>query len=135
MLEAILEGELPNTARAKREEAFPEGPSTQYFRFLVPKTIFFMVFGTRVLKYWVLGPSGFAHGAFETASTHPRQPSCRAHKRRQLDHEIVQPVRIIRPTLAITSRHTPQGKCVTSLRKMRSGRPTCAPCSKRTRNV
>ena len=38
---------------------FPEGPSTQYLRTLVPKTIALMVFGTRVLKYWVLGPSGF----------------------------------------------------------------------------
>ena len=37
--------------------AIPEGPSTQYYlRFLVPK----MVFGTRVLQYWVLGPSGSA---------------------------------------------------------------------------
>ena len=36
----------------------PEGPSTQYLRSLVPKTILLMVFGTRVLKYWVLGPSG-----------------------------------------------------------------------------
>ena len=32
-------------------------PSTQYSRTLVPKTIMSMVFGTRVLKYWVLGPS------------------------------------------------------------------------------
>ena len=38
--------------------SFPEGPSSQYLRFLVPKTILFMVFGTRVLSYWVLGPSG-----------------------------------------------------------------------------
>ena len=36
---------------------YPEGPSTQYLRFLVPKTILLMVFGTRDLKYWVLGPS------------------------------------------------------------------------------
>ena len=28
----------------------PEGPSTQYLKFLVPKTILVMVFGTRVLK-------------------------------------------------------------------------------------
>ena len=41
---------------------FPEGPSTQCLRILVPKTIPFMVFGTRVLKYWVLGPSGFMMG-------------------------------------------------------------------------
>ena len=37
---------------------YPEGPSTQYLRTLVPKTIPLMAFGTRVLKYWVLGPSG-----------------------------------------------------------------------------
>ena len=36
-----------------------EGPSTQYLRFLVPKTILFMVSGTRDLKYWVLGPSEY----------------------------------------------------------------------------
>ena len=35
-----------------------EGPSTQYLRTLVPKAIEGMVFGIRVLKYWVLGPSG-----------------------------------------------------------------------------
>ena len=35
-----------------------EGPSTQYLRSLVPNTIKGMVFATRVLKYWVLGPSG-----------------------------------------------------------------------------
>ena len=34
------------------------GPSTQYLRTLGPKTMLLMVFGTRVLKYWVLGPSG-----------------------------------------------------------------------------
>ena len=31
---------------------------TQYLRTLVPKTIPLMLFGPRVLKYWVLGPSG-----------------------------------------------------------------------------
>ena len=45
--------------RQYRTHYFPEGPSTQYLRTLVPKTIPSMVFGTRVLKYWVLGPSGF----------------------------------------------------------------------------
>ena len=35
-----------------------EGPSTQYLRTLIPKTIPLMAFGTRVLKYWVLGPAG-----------------------------------------------------------------------------
>ena len=36
----------------------PEGPSTQCLRSLVPNTIKSMVFGTRDLKYCVLGPSG-----------------------------------------------------------------------------
>ena len=37
----------------------PEGPSTQYFRTLVPNTIQGMGYwDQRVLKYWVLGPSG-----------------------------------------------------------------------------
>ena len=36
----------------------PEGPSTQYLRFLVPKTMLLMVFGPKDLRYWVLGPSG-----------------------------------------------------------------------------
>ena len=34
------------------------GPGTQYLRILVPRTIPLMAFGTRVLKYWVLGASG-----------------------------------------------------------------------------
>ena len=38
---------------------WPLGPSTQYLRTLVPKTLMGMVFGTRVLKCWVLGPSGW----------------------------------------------------------------------------
>ena len=38
--------------------ACSEGQSTQYSRPLVPKTIEGMVFGTRNLKYLVLGPSG-----------------------------------------------------------------------------
>ena len=36
----------------------PEGPSTQYLRTLVPKAIPLMVFGTRVVEYWVIGPAG-----------------------------------------------------------------------------
>ena len=34
------------------------GASTQYLRTLVPKTRPLVVFGSRDLKYWVLGPSG-----------------------------------------------------------------------------
>ena len=44
--------------RALKRNQNPEGPSTQYLRLLVPKTILFMVFGTRELKCEVLGPSG-----------------------------------------------------------------------------
>ena len=36
----------------------PEGPSTQYSRFLVPKTLPLMAFGTSVLEYWYLDPLG-----------------------------------------------------------------------------
>ena len=36
----------------------PEGPSTQYLKSLVPNTIESMAFGTRNLKYWLLGSSG-----------------------------------------------------------------------------
>ena len=35
----------------------PKTPGTQYSRSLVPSTIEGMVFGTRNLKHWVLGPS------------------------------------------------------------------------------
>ena len=34
------------------------GPSTQHLRTLVPKTIKGIVFGSRNLEYWVIGPSG-----------------------------------------------------------------------------
>ena len=37
----------------------PEVPSTRYVRALVPNTTKGMLFGTRVLEYWVLGPSWF----------------------------------------------------------------------------
>ena len=53
--------QLPFTktcGRVRRGFCTPESPSTQYLRFLVPKTILLMVFGTRVLKYWILGPLG-----------------------------------------------------------------------------
>ena len=39
-------------------QTYPEGTSTQYLRPLIPNTIKGMVFGTKVLKYFVLGPSG-----------------------------------------------------------------------------
>ena len=38
--------------------------STQYLVTLVPKAIKGMVSGNRVLKYWVLGPSGSCKGTF-----------------------------------------------------------------------
>ena len=37
---------------------YPVGPSTQCLRFLAPKTIPVIVYATRDLKYWILGPSG-----------------------------------------------------------------------------
>ena len=39
-------------------DANPEGPSTQYLRLLVPKTMPLMVLGARNQKYRVLGPDG-----------------------------------------------------------------------------
>ena len=41
----------------------PEGPSTQYFRTLVPNTTEGMAFGTRIVAYRVLGPSGLLSGS------------------------------------------------------------------------
>ena len=38
----------------------PQGPSTQYLRTLVATTGSEMIFGTRVLKCLVLGPSGLS---------------------------------------------------------------------------
>ena len=38
----------------------PEGPSTQYLRFLVPNTIKGMVLGNRDLQHWILGTSGWS---------------------------------------------------------------------------
>ena len=38
----------------------PEGPSTQYLMSLVLNTAKGMVSGTRNLKCWVLGPSGYS---------------------------------------------------------------------------
>ena len=52
--------------------SFPKGPSTQYLRSLVPNTIKSMVFGTRNLKYWVLGPSGLHRGSFKDTILKPR---------------------------------------------------------------
>ena len=49
----------PNEASGRSVVSIPEGPSTQYVRTLVPKAMKRMVFGTRVLKYWVLGSSGY----------------------------------------------------------------------------
>ena len=59
-----MSGNLPNAthlddaAHPKIVVSCPEGPSTQYLRTLVPQAIKAMVFGTRVLKDWVLGPFG-----------------------------------------------------------------------------
>ena len=39
--------------------AVPQRVQVPFLRTLVPKTIPSMAFGTRVLQWWVLGPSGF----------------------------------------------------------------------------
>ena len=49
--------------------SFLGGPSTQFLKFLVSKTILSMVSGTRDLKYWVLGPPG-------VEKTKSSQPCC-----------------------------------------------------------
>ena len=51
------QGSLGDSGNLLLDLKNPEGPSTQHLRSLVPKAINSMVFGTRVLKYWVLGPS------------------------------------------------------------------------------
>ena len=51
---------------------FPEGPSFQHLRFLIPKTInsmYSVSFFSR--KYWVLGPSGFAFGQRGISASEP----------------------------------------------------------------
>ena len=70
---------------AWRDVNYPEGPSTQYLRTLVPKSIPaipLMAFGTRVLKYWVLGlgPSGLGPLMFSRSAPHP--PSLPRRSRR-----------------------------------------------------
>ena len=57
---------------------YPEGPCTQHLRTLVPNTIKGMVFGTRDLKYWVLGPSGLDTGHRLRALTLPSVRACTA---------------------------------------------------------
>ena len=63
------------TASKRAHILCPEGPSTQYLRSLVPNTIKSMVFGTRNLKYWLLGPSGMrfrVHAASHKLHVRPR---------------------------------------------------------------
>ena len=48
----------PNSRADLNLKDSPKGPSTQYLRFPVPKTTHDMALGTRVLKQWVLRPSG-----------------------------------------------------------------------------
>ena len=57
----LLKGRFRNMIKGV---GIPECPRTQYFRTLVPKTMPLMAFGTRVLKYWVLGPCGYALFSF-----------------------------------------------------------------------
>ena len=49
-----------------------KGPSTQYLGTLVPTTTPSMAFGTRVLKYWVLGPSREGSAPIWSFSLQPR---------------------------------------------------------------
>ena len=76
---------------------YPESPSTQYSRTLVPKTIPLMAFGTSVLKYLVFGPSAIAmglmgHAVFEAFTASSRSTlaeplrSLDAVRRAQKDH-------------------------------------------------
>ena len=56
---------------AVREEAtFPKGCKYPTYQVPEPPTIPFMVFGTRVLEYWVLGPSGFQMSLPPAGSSH-----------------------------------------------------------------
>ena len=57
----------------------PEGPSTQYSRTLGPKTIPLMAFGTKVLKYWVLGPSGIYASLYVISKTEERYQAVGLH--------------------------------------------------------
>ena len=53
----------------------PKGPSAQHLRTLVPNSLNCMVFGTRNLKYWVIGPSGvMAAQAAEAAASKGLEP-------------------------------------------------------------
>ena len=82
LVNAMLSGRIPRTSSTLKLHqhmsnatnalalCYPEGPSTQYLRTPVPKTMPLMAFGTRVLKKnWVLGPSGLlkiqGHGYFD----------------------------------------------------------------------
>ena len=51
--------------------SYREGPSTQHLRPLDPKTIEGVVFGTRSLKYWILGPSGLDASLSKEATNGP----------------------------------------------------------------
>ena len=56
-----LKKEVPTPVQGVDEglpRTLSQGPSTQCLRTLVPKAISLIAFGTRVLSYLVLGPSG-----------------------------------------------------------------------------
>ena len=57
---------------------YQEGPSTQYLRFLAPKTLPCMVFGTKIRKYWVLGPSRLNEDCWKLWEPPAPRPACRA---------------------------------------------------------
>ena len=68
-LRVNFQGLYRPTTLTKYVETILEGPSTQHLRTLVPKTIPLMVFGTRVLKFWELGPSGNGPELLKRAGT------------------------------------------------------------------
>ena len=77
---------------SRPQKWYPEGPRTHYSKILVPKPIRRMVFGTRVLKYWVLGPSGalwYTRVARSTrqADIHQATKSCSSASVAALPHQ------------------------------------------------
>ena len=75
-IEQVLEGSIGGPRCQSLQ--FPEGPSSQYLRSLVSKTIPLMVFGTGNLKYWVLGPSGIGPSINSTELVKGIHPNARA---------------------------------------------------------
>ena len=64
-----LPGRRSSCSTKKKVMTIPEGPSTQHLRSLVPNTIRAWFWGTRNLKYWVLGLRGNEPAAQNTVTT------------------------------------------------------------------